>query len=175
MKMAIYPVTSSERSAGIDLFQSTRRKAQLKQLIQRALQRDEPLANFCHLVGLLSKGRAYLGMQVVPLEKITGSLNREGDFDRQFRPLRKHLRDRWVNILLLMKTDAWEPVSLYKVRDTYYVVDGHHRVSVANISGRQFIEAVVWEYAAEKPARRAIPKEAESRKSSLPIGCEECA
>ena len=41
---------------------------------------------------------------------------------------------------------AWvPPVVLYKVGDVYFVVDGHHRVSVARQQGQEFIEAEVRE------------------------------
>jgi hypothetical protein len=39
------------------------------------------------------------------------------------------------------------PVVLYKVGEVYFVVDGHHRVSVAREQGQEFIEAEIRECA----------------------------
>ena len=39
------------------------------------------------------------------------------------------------------------PVVLYKVGDVYFVVDGHHRVSVAREQGQTFIDAEIRECA----------------------------
>lgn len=87
-----------------------------------------------------------LGTQDVPLDKITGSVGRAKDFDRNFRPLTESLRDRWVQILNLHRFTGWEPIVLFKVGDIYFVQDGHHRVSVAQQVGIPTIEAQVLEY-----------------------------
>lgn len=173
--MSLYPVTTHQRMAAINLFHSIRHAALRDQLLQRLLRRHQPLADFNHLHGLQMGSRTDLGLQVVPLKHITGSVNRQGDFDRRFRPLRKHLRDRWANIFLLMQTDGWEPVTLYKVWDSYYVEDGHHRVSVALANGRQFIEARVVEVAASAPPCACQPVRIPARLASVPVRCEECA
>ena len=39
-----------------------------------------------------------LGLQVVPLDQIVGSVGRYRDFDRAFFPRQSHMRDRWVSI-----------------------------------------------------------------------------
>ncbi|MBL8051150.1 MAG: ParB N-terminal domain-containing protein, partial [Anaerolineales bacterium] len=39
------------------------------------------------------------------------------------------------------------PIVLYKVGEIYFVVDGHHRVSVAREQGQEYIEAEVRECA----------------------------
>jgi hypothetical protein len=172
--MSLYPVTTSQRESGIDLFNSVRRKAQLAKLIDRLLHRFEPLPDFGSLSHLQSKCRSELGLQEVPVSHIIGSINRKGDFDRHFRPLRKHLRDRWVNIFLLMQSDGWEPVTLYKVRDSYYVEDGHHRISVAQVTGKQFIEAQVWEYRAAQQSFIPIPAAPPALVSNPAQSREEC-
>ena len=99
----------------------------------------------CYAVRL-QEGRKYLGMQTIPVAAITGSVGRSRDFDRHFRPLKKHLRDRWAGAYLRSGTDSWPPISVNKVGETYFVEDGHHRVSVANFLGKNYIQAEVWEY-----------------------------
>jgi hypothetical protein len=90
--------------------------------------------------------RQYLGLQEVPLQHVIGSMGRGQDFGPGFRPVKKSLRDRWVQIFMLAREDRWEPVHLLKVGSDYFVEDGNHRVSVANYLGRSFIDAEVWEH-----------------------------
>ena len=78
-----------------------------------------------------------------------GSLNRNKDFDAEFRPLRDHLRERWVDAYLQKDVNSWPPIRLHQIDDAYFVEDGHHRISVARCTGMHFIQAEVWQY--EKP------------------------
>lgn len=88
--------------------------------------------------------RAEHGVQFVPVEKIVGSLSRSRDFDREFMPLNDRSRDRWVSIdRLYHETDSLPPVKLYQVGGEYYVVDGHHRISVIRNHGQLYVEAEV--------------------------------
>lgn len=89
-------------------------------------------------------GPIYRGIQQVPLSKIVGSVDRYHDFDRAFLPLNDRLADRWRSINRAFYQDvSLPPVLLYKVDDAYFVVDGHHRVSVAREHGQTYIDADV--------------------------------
>lgn len=91
-------------------------------------------------------GPLYRGVQQVPLEKIVGSLNRYHQFDRAFLPLDDSIAERWQRVAhAFYREISLPPVVLYKVGDVYFVVDGHHRVSVARQQGQEFIEAEVRE------------------------------
>lgn len=91
-------------------------------------------------------GPVYRGVRTVPIEQIVGSLNRYHQFDRAFLPTEDRLADRWQNIDRAFYQDvSLPPVVLYKVGEVYFVVDGHHRVSVAREQGQEFIEAEVRE------------------------------
>jgi len=91
-------------------------------------------------------GPLYRGVQTVQVAQIVGSLNRYRDFDRAFLPKQDELAARWQNISRAFYTDVnLPPVVLYKVGEVYFVVDGHHRVSVAREQGQEFIEAEVRE------------------------------
>jgi hypothetical protein len=82
------------------------------------------------------------------VEAIIGSLNRYQEFDRAFLPVEDHLASRWQNVdLAFYKDISLPPVLLYKVGQVYFVVDGHHRVSVAREQGQKFIDAEVRECA----------------------------
>src|SRR5688572_13486103 len=91
-------------------------------------------------------GQNDIGLQVVPLEAIVGSVDRAVDFDRGLRPTSARLRSRWERINAAQRRgEALPPVSLFKVGDLYFVRDGHHRVSVAKSLGRADIDAYVVE------------------------------
>ncbi|OGO25936.1 MAG: hypothetical protein A2Y54_07115 [Chloroflexi bacterium RBG_16_51_16] len=93
-------------------------------------------------------GPVYQGVQTVQLDQIAGSLNRYHQFDRFFLPTQDTDSQRWQNISRVMYQDIdLPPVVLYKVGQVYFVVDGHHRVSVAREQGVEFIEAEVRECA----------------------------
>jgi hypothetical protein len=89
----------------------------------------------------------YRGIRTIKLEKIIGSLNREQDFDRSFRPTSDNAFWRWRSVDCAFHKDIpLPPVELYKVGEIYFVVDGHHRISVARNQGQVFIEADVREF-----------------------------
>jgi len=93
-------------------------------------------------------GPIYRGVQTVPVKQITGSLNRYHQFDRAFLPTQQETAERWQRVNLAFYNDiSLPPVVLYKVGEVYFVVDGHHRVSVAREQGQLFIEAEVRECA----------------------------
>jgi hypothetical protein len=91
-------------------------------------------------------GPIYRGVRTVEIARIVGSVNRYADFDRAFLPTHNRIANRWQNIDRAFYEDiGLPPVVLYKVGDVYFVVDGHHRVSVARQQGQEFIEAEVRE------------------------------
>ena len=91
-------------------------------------------------------GPIYRGVQTVRVEQIAGSLNRYHEFDRVFLPAHDKLASRWQSVNRAFYQDiSLPPVVLYKVGQVYFVVDGHHRVSVARKQGQIFIEAEVRE------------------------------
>ncbi|MFO7323338.1 MAG: hypothetical protein DIU68_016530 [Chloroflexota bacterium] len=86
------------------------------------------------------------GVCSVPVRLITGTLDREADFDRAFMPRHRKSRHRWMQIDYAYQLDVGlPPIDLIKVGDLYYVSDGHHRLSVARLHGQQFIDANVVE------------------------------
>jgi hypothetical protein len=91
-------------------------------------------------------GPIYRGVRTVEVKKIVGSLNRYNQFDRYFLPLDDQIANRWQSIDLAFYQEVnLPPVVLYKVGEVYFVVDGHHRVSVAREQGQLNIDADVRE------------------------------
>jgi len=100
-----------------------------------------------HIGGLI-----YRGVRTVEVAKIVGSVNRYRDFDRAFLPAHNRLASRWQRVDRAFYEDVGlPPVVLYKVGEVYFVVDGHHRVSVAREQGQEFIEAEVRECRVKVP------------------------
>ena len=93
-------------------------------------------------------GPIYRGVQTVRVEQIAGSLNRYHEFDRVFLPASDTLATRWQSVNRAFYQEiSLPPVVLYKVGQVYFVVDGHHRVSVAREQGQIYIEAEIRECA----------------------------
>ncbi len=93
-------------------------------------------------------GPIYRGVKTVRVDQIAGSLNRYQDFDRVFLPASDTLAQRWQSVNRAFYQEiSLPPVVLYKVGQVYFVVDGHHRVSVTHEQGQIYIEAEVREYA----------------------------
>lgn len=98
---------------------------------------------------LLEQHPRNLGVQLVPVDKIVGSVARYDDFTRHFLPLKDSLRERWINVESYAMHRGWPPIDLYQVGEVYFVSDGNHRVAVARQMGYDTIEARVWCFPAE--------------------------
>ncbi|MEU3275267.1 chromosome partitioning protein ParB [Saccharomonospora sp. NPDC006951] len=90
------------------------------------------------------EGERRIGLRVIRLDSIVGSVNRGRDFDRRFRPTSGRVRQRWERLALASRRgEAIPPIEVYRVGELHFVVDGHHRVSVAHALGLDTIEAYV--------------------------------
>jgi hypothetical protein len=97
------------------------------------------------------------GVQEIPVQQIVGSLNRATEFDRFFRPLHNSQRERWVNMWVMHMQGGWDPILVHQVGNLYFVEDGHHRTSVARVSGLAVIEANVTDYSVALHFAPTIP------------------
>ncbi|ASR34323.1 chromosome partitioning protein ParB [Prauserella marina] len=90
------------------------------------------------------EGERRIGLRVIRLDSIVGSVNRGRDFDRRFRPTSGRVRQRWERLALASRRgEAIPPIEVYRVGELHFVADGHHRVSVAHALGLDTIEAYV--------------------------------
>jgi hypothetical protein len=106
------------------------------------------------------EGQVDRGVREIPLAQIRGSEGRSRDFDASFHPLKEHLRERWVRLYtLVQQSREMPPIEVYQVGDSYFVKDGHHRVSVARRLGWDTIRAHVVEVRTRAPIRGAIDPE----------------
>jgi hypothetical protein len=79
----------------------------------------------------------------VPVGQIVGTLARTRDFDGEFRLCNRDLSGRWRSVAAVMARGVEPPVELIQLGELYFVVDGHHRVSVARSLGRRSVTAQV--------------------------------
>jgi hypothetical protein len=151
--MNMFPSFTTLRDDASYRFSNLRMRASWRRFWDKLTGVESALAVFPGQKNRLTPNRKLIGIKNIRVAEIVGTLNREGDFDSQFRPLKKHDADRWINMYILHRQDSWSPIIVHKVGAKYFVEDGHHRVSVARAVGMDFIEARVWEYSVEsKPA-----------------------
>lgn len=129
-------------------FDSARSRA-FRRAIQATLtRRSHRLASLeAVLAAAGMEGKAFGGVQEIPLDRVVGSAAAEvkaTDFDPGFLPINRRLRERWTRIYKAMvEGDELPPIDVYRLDGYYYVIDGHHRVSVARNLGRDVINARV--------------------------------
>ncbi|MEA2331640.1 MAG: hypothetical protein QOH58_1778 [Thermoleophilaceae bacterium] len=142
-------------------FGRARRKRALSRLAAR-LRREPSDVNvilpFEEVVEALGRrGERRLGLQMIDLDSIVGTVDRSREFDRRFRPTSGRVRPRWERIALAQrKGESMPPIDVYRIGELHFVKDGHHRVSVARELGHEVIEAYVTEVVTELGADRAI-------------------
>lgn len=86
----------------------------------------------------------YMGMKVIPIEKVVGSEGRYNDFDNHFFPKSNFLKSRWEHVdEAAIQSIELPPIKVYEIAGLYFVRDGNHRVSVAKARGIEFIDAEV--------------------------------
>ena len=158
---------TSRRSTGLPGLDAThdfiraRRRATLARLAHRLRGEPDdvslvlPYTEVIEALGFLSEHQ--LGLRVIPLEAIVGTVDRGRDFDRRFRPTSARVRSRWEQIAVAMRRgESLPPVELTKIGEIYFVRDGHHRVSVARALGLRDIDAYVTEVVTRVGADHAI-------------------
>jgi hypothetical protein len=121
--------------------------ARLGHWLRREPRRTNLLLPLDEVVGALGRrGERYLGLRVIRLDTIVGTLDGRRDFDRRFRPTSNRMRSRWEHLALAQRRgQALPPIEVYRVGGLHFVQDGHHRVSIALATGQTTIDAYVTE------------------------------
>ena len=97
-------------------------------------------------------GHSHLGVRPIPLDAIVGSVGRYQDFTRTFLPRSKEDEDRWVSVGAAATSVAdLPPIQVYMLGDSYFVLDGNHRVSLARGHNLHEINANVIEVRTRVP------------------------
>jgi uncharacterized ParB-like nuclease family protein len=142
------PLSGLERIRAIQDFDSARARAfrrTLTGILTGRAQRLRSIEPMLKAAGL--EGSAYGGIHEIPLDRIAGSAApdvKSQEFDPGFLPINRRMRERWTRIYgAMVEGDELPPIDVYKVDGGYFVIDGHHRVSVARNLGRATINARV--------------------------------
>lgn len=140
-----FPIADAEN----DFLRARRRQvlSRLAAWLRRAPDDVNIMLPFDEVVAALGRlGERRLGLQVITLDSIVGSVDRSREFDRRFRPTSGLVRERWQRLALAQRRgEPVPPIEVYRVGDMHFVVDGHHRVSVAHALGLKTIDAYVTE------------------------------
>ncbi len=141
-------------------FGRTRRRRILSSLANRLRGHGDVnvILPFDEVVAALGRrGERRLGLQTIDLDSIVGTVDRQREFDRRFRPTSGRVRPRWERINVAQRRgDPMPPIDVYRIGDLHFVKDGHHRVSVARALGYKDIDAYVTEVLTEVGADRTI-------------------
>ena len=144
------------------LFNAALTRGRIERFKRWITRHSGQLLDLDQLYGIHMRAQYYGGVRAVALKKIRGSLGRTEDFDCDFNPLDSRLRDRWQSIAMAYLHNAGlKPVELIQVDDSYYVLDGHHRISVAHALGKCAIDAevTVWVLPESLPSAISQPVE----------------
>ncbi|GGG14632.1 chromosome partitioning protein ParB [Rhodococcoides trifolii] len=131
-------------------FTRQRRRADVARLVgwlRRQPDDVNTILPFDEVVAALGKtGERRVGLEVIRVDSIVGSVDRTRDFDRYFRPTSARTRERWQRIATATRRgEAMPPIDVYRVGPMHFVIDGHHRVSIACSVHNTLIEAYVTE------------------------------
>ena len=145
-------------------FHRARQQAGLRQVLARLSGRSTDLLAYDEVARRLkTSGSAERGLRDIPIDAIAGSVGRPGDFTRDFLPRRDSDESRWARVRIAATDPSLgglPPISVYQIGDAYFVIDGHHRVSVARQLGATHIQAYVTEVRAKVPlSSSATPEE----------------
>jgi hypothetical protein len=137
-------------------FARERRRQSLAKLASRARRRDDVavMLPFEDVVAALGRsGERHLGLQSIAVESVIGTVDRrEAEFDRRFRPASSRPRRRWESIAVARRRGrSMPPIDVYRIGTLHFVIDGHHRVSVARAHGDTHIDARVREVQTSVP------------------------
>lgn len=119
--------------------------------LNRQARRDARRNGADRAIMPLTESREALGascwttdVTTVPVDQIVGTAARTDEFDRLMRPLLPHLRGRWERVASAMRAGVPLPaIRLVQLGELYFVVDGHHRVSVARATDVPVVDASV--------------------------------
>ncbi|MFW6063688.1 MAG: universal stress protein [Chloroflexota bacterium] len=133
--------------AAIRDFRRARQRGALERVVAQLRGRSSELLHYGEVSEQLRAGEAVdRGLQMIPLDAIVGSVGRYTDFTRSFLPRRKNAQERWARVRATFeRLEDIPPIQVYRLGESYFVLDGNHRVSVARVLGASEIPAYVTE------------------------------
>ena len=125
------------KQLAIESFNQINWKARRDNFLAKLMRKSTALKCFEEIKNGYTLQKRLLHVMEIPTEKIIGTVERIDDFDGRFRPLKQHLRDRWVNVAIHADGAGWPPIEVFKVGEEYFVM--------------AFIDAKVWEVQQHSP------------------------
>jgi hypothetical protein len=95
--------------------------------------------------------RRYVGVRAIPLDHVVGTEGRAATFTREFRPRHASTDHRLRSLAEAFPDGGFPPIVAVQLGETYFVIDGHHRVALARRHGGESIDADVTEFVARVP------------------------
>ncbi len=140
-------------AAALNDFHEARRQAALQDLKARLTGKSDDLLSYEAIQEMLrAEETTHRQLQEIPLDAIVGSVGRYADFTRGFLPRREADMQRWAGVKVkTLYQGGFTPIDVYQVGEVYFVLDGNHRVSVAQQLGSTTIQAYVTEVQTRVP------------------------
>ena len=137
----------------LDDFRQARRKAAMQQILARFTGEQTELLSYDDIRKRLKvTNLRERGLQDIPVEKIIGSVGRYKDFSRSFLPKSDTSSERWARVKTAVDDlTGVPPIEVYQLGDAYFVIDGNHRVSIAQQLDAPTISAYVTEVKTRVP------------------------
>jgi hypothetical protein len=156
------PITTGNPAAdAADDFNRARRQHVVGRLVSRlrgAPADVDAILPFDEVVAALGqRGLRDLGLRMIHLDTVVGTVERTRDFDRRFRPTTNRPRQRFERLAAAIRRgEPIDPIDVLRVGEAHFVRDGHHRVAVARALGIPSLEAHVVEVLTEAGADREL-------------------
>ena len=123
----------------------SRRRAQALRWLTRRPRACTRLLSLDQELGSAPPAGRRVGLRAIPLDSIVGTAesSKAETFDGSFRPP-PISRGRWQRLWMAARRGSpLPPISVVALGERHFVVDGHHRVSVAHSLGMSAIDAEV--------------------------------
>lgn len=144
---------STDLGSALQDFRSARQKAALERLGAQLTGRSSRMLEYDkvrrQLHGLES---ARTVLKDIPLDSIVGTVGRYNDFTRKLLPLNNADSYRWARVKSAVESAEGVPaIDVYQIGSAYFILDGHHRASIARDMGATHIQANVREVVTKVP------------------------
>lgn len=145
--MSVGGSSGSPRTDASYDFNRARRRQALSRLRHALMRRSGAVLRYEDVVAAAGYvDEVDVGLRVIRLDDVVGTVDRERDFDRSFRPTSGRSRARWERIAVAYRSgQSLPPIRVRRVGDMVFVIDGHHRVSAARALGLDTLDARVTE------------------------------
>lgn len=125
-------------------FNRARNRAAWEQLFGLVTGKNYDLVDYNDVRKRLANAYNIPILKEIPLDSIVGTVSRNQDFSRTFLPKLSQDQSRWVNVKMANESlEGVPPIDVYQIGQIYFVLDGHHRVSVMKSIGAEYIQAHV--------------------------------